>query len=350
MPIKMMTAARSSAFHYKKRTSNSKSSKVKGKSSKDHAVSPSPSKCTVKTQVSGNSLTVPNGGVPRKRSGSVPSLKVNTLANVWNLKHEHIRALKMTWQRLCEPPGSQCHDITKLVTKVFDKLDTKDNTIKSMFYKSAFVDSMQERCEKRVSKSKTATVHDHVHFLVSLISQVIQNLQSDPQEMFEHLDMIGRKHLAYRQYGFQSAHWEKVGQYFVDIVVIQDCVRGFPEACRAWTIMIAAMIDRLRAAPRRGSTTSSTNNLYNIQENGLRRGSATSLFGRGSQSSLSSCGSHVRVSCHHASTSDLLRSEEKEKESFRTHCPRSGPSTSCIDLTPLGANLPDVRTSHPARA
>lgn len=28
----------------------------------------------------------------------------------------------------------------------------------------------------------------------------------------------------------------------------QDCVRVFPEACKAWTVMIAALIDRLRSA------------------------------------------------------------------------------------------------------
>ncbi|VDM59951.1 unnamed protein product [Angiostrongylus costaricensis] len=32
-----------------------------------------------------------------------------------------------------------------------------------------------------------------------------------------------------------------------------DCVRGFPEACRAWTILVAGLVDRLRAAPRRCS-------------------------------------------------------------------------------------------------
>ena len=79
---------------------------------------------------------------------------------------------------------------------------------------------------------------------------------------------LGRKHAFLKQYGLKSSHWEKVGEYFIDIVVIQvskiaiifimnfkDCVRAFPEACKTWTLLIAAIIDRLRAAPRRSSIT-----------------------------------------------------------------------------------------------
>jgi hypothetical protein len=42
--------------------------------------------------------------------------------------------------------------------------------------------------------------------------------------------------------------WDKLGVCLVDAIVIQDCVRVFPEACKAWTIMLSALIDRLRSA------------------------------------------------------------------------------------------------------
>lgn len=39
--------------------------------------------------------------------------------------------------------------------------------------------------------SSIATLRDHHHFVVSLISQVVQSLDKLPQEIFEHIDRIG---------------------------------------------------------------------------------------------------------------------------------------------------------------
>ncbi|KAK5966805.1 hypothetical protein GCK32_021514, partial [Trichostrongylus colubriformis] len=60
----------------------------------------------------------------RKRSGSMPAFKLSTLAIFWNLKKEQVRALRMTWARLCEPPRSNCKGIVNLVERVWEKLDT----------------------------------------------------------------------------------------------------------------------------------------------------------------------------------------------------------------------------------
>uniref|UniRef100_A0A158P8J3 GLOBIN domain-containing protein n=1 Tax=Angiostrongylus cantonensis TaxID=6313 RepID=A0A158P8J3_ANGCA len=198
-------------------------------------------------------LTVPDSPI-RKRSGSAPALKVITLASLWNLRKEQVRALRMTWTRLCEPPRSNCKGIVNLVERVWEKLDRKDSSVRNIFYNAAFVETMHDRCERRRSKGSIATLRDHTHFFVSLVSQVIQSLDLNPENILNHVDTIGKSNHAYlKQYGFRSQHWEKIGEYFVDVVVIQDCVRGFPEACRAWTILVAALVDRLRAAPRRCS-------------------------------------------------------------------------------------------------
>uniref|UniRef100_A0AC35G9Y8 Uncharacterized protein n=1 Tax=Panagrolaimus sp. PS1159 TaxID=55785 RepID=A0AC35G9Y8_9BILA len=44
--------------------------------------------------------------------------------------------------------------------------------------------------------------------------------------------------------------FDKLGECLLDALVVQDCVRGFPEACKGWTVLIAALIDRLRSAPK----------------------------------------------------------------------------------------------------
>ncbi|CAP25251.1 Protein CBR-GLB-22 [Caenorhabditis briggsae] len=241
----MMGAAR--AGFYKKRASNptlTSLQKKKRNSASSSSVTSSPAK-------SANRLSVPNPPL-RKRSGSAPAIKLITLASIWNLKHEHIRALKTTWARLCEPPRANCKGIVSLVERVWEKLDTKDKDVRNIFYNAAFVDSMHERCERRRSGS-IATLRDHTHFFVSLVSQVVSSLEQEPAKILDHLDHIGQSHAYLKRYGFKSSHWEKVGEYFVDHVVIQDCVRGFPDACRAWTVLVSSIVDRLRAAPRRGS-------------------------------------------------------------------------------------------------
>ncbi|KIH46412.1 hypothetical protein ANCDUO_23536, partial [Ancylostoma duodenale] len=141
---------------------------------------------------------------------------------------------------------------------------------------------------------------------------VIQNLDHDPESIIDHIDTIGRNHAYLKQYGFRSVLWEKVGEYFIDIVVIQDCVRGFPEACRAWTIMIAALVDRLRAAPRRGSfalSAASSQNSIN-----------------GSTHSINS----MRKSGCRGPSADL--------------------GGGCISMASLEKALPDIRASNPAIA
>lgn len=73
-----------------------------------------------------NFLQVPEDANPlmgsRKRSGSVPVVKI-TLAVAWQLKSDYIRALKITWTRLCDTPRSNCRGILAIMERVFEKFD-----------------------------------------------------------------------------------------------------------------------------------------------------------------------------------------------------------------------------------
>ncbi|KAI1702939.1 hypothetical protein DdX_15175 [Ditylenchus destructor] len=220
----------------------------------------------------------------RKRSGSVPGVKF-TLSVAWHLKADHVRALKVTWSRLCDTPRANCRGILGIMERVFEKFEAKDKTLKDVFYRSAFVEGMADCTEvakrhpqrrnarrhsdiglstmcseyrenKQLNKecvanpNSIATLRDHIHFFVSLISQVVQSLEKSPQEIFDHIDRIGCYHAHLKRYGFRANMWDKLGVCLIDGIVVQDCLRGFPDACRAWTIMVAALIDRLRSAPR----------------------------------------------------------------------------------------------------
>ncbi|KAK6044882.1 hypothetical protein COOONC_17613, partial [Cooperia oncophora] len=157
--------------------------------------------------------------------------------------------------------------------------------------------------------------------------KVVQSLDVEPENIIEHIDNIGRSHAYLKQYGFRSTHWEKIGEYFIDIVVIQDCVRGFPEACRAWTILVAALVDRLRSAPRRGSLTPSRepspNSTFSAPDS-TRSLNCTGVK-HSTQDSLGTPGCPVRRNSYRGAASDM--------------------SGGCIDMTSLKSELPDVRSS-----
>ncbi|KAI6218032.1 Globin-like protein 9 [Aphelenchoides fujianensis] len=207
------------------------------------------------SQSAANRLQVPNQPgnallsvtATRRRAGSVPLAKF-TLATAWSLKAEYVRALKTTWARLCDAPRANCRGIVGIVERVFEKFDQKDKRVREVFYQSAFIDQMADRHGRRHSDNSIATLRDHIQFLISLISQVIQALDQPPTEIFDHLDRLGTYHNAMRNCGFQSGMFDKLGVCLIDAIVVQDTVRSYPEGCKSWTLMLAALIDRLRSA------------------------------------------------------------------------------------------------------
>ncbi|KAH7730528.1 Protein GLB-22 a [Aphelenchoides avenae] len=169
----------------------------------------------------------------RKRAGSVPTVKY-TLAVAWSLKSDQVRALKVTWERLCDTPRSNCRGILAIMERVMEKFELKEKRVKEVFYNSAFVDGMADCAERRRSENASiATLRDHIHFFVSLISQVIHSLEKCPQEILDHIDKIGSCHAHMKKYGFRMTMWDKLGVCLLDALVIQDCVRGYPDAACA---------------------------------------------------------------------------------------------------------------------
>uniref|UniRef100_A0A0N4Z665 GLOBIN domain-containing protein n=1 Tax=Parastrongyloides trichosuri TaxID=131310 RepID=A0A0N4Z665_PARTI len=252
--------AASVRLHYQSRAKkdNKSSSKTDKLRRRSQQISSEKSTDVSSPSKSGNFLKVEQQSL-RKRSGSVPALKC-TLATIWGIKTSHVKALKVTWVRLCDTPRSNCKGIVAIVEKVFDKLELKDKSVKEVFYNTAFVDSVYEYAGRRrpscpsinERRPKCAAhthcgLREHIHFFVSLVSQIIKALDDEPQHIIEHINRVAIFHANLKQYGFRASSFDRLGELLVDSLVVQETVRCFPEACKAWTILIAAITDKLRS-------------------------------------------------------------------------------------------------------
>uniref|UniRef100_A0A914W664 Globin family profile domain-containing protein n=1 Tax=Plectus sambesii TaxID=2011161 RepID=A0A914W664_9BILA len=198
-----------------------------------------------------NSLTVPEepfGGPRRKRSCSVPTART-TLALALHLKESHVRGLRLTWTRLCDNPRTSCKGILFIMERVFDRLEAKEKSVKQLFFTAAFVDGMADRTERRRGTQAVSivTLRDHANYFVQIITRIMNDLDQDPNSAFALFDQIGAKHVALRQFGFKPILWERFGECFIDVLSVQECVRAFPDATKAWTILIAGVVDRVKA-------------------------------------------------------------------------------------------------------
>ena len=61
------------------------------------------------------------------------------------------------------------------------------------------------------------------------------------------MKLSGRAHACLRPYGFNSNFWEKLGEIFIDVVLVQEAVRDLPGAGQAWVVLAACLVDQLRA-------------------------------------------------------------------------------------------------------
>ena len=97
----------------------------------------------------------------RKRSGSAPLLQF-TLAFAWNLKPDHVRALKVTWSRLCDTPRSNCRGILAIMERVFEKFEYVSKQLLG-FPLLTRVFSERESAERRLLQLCLRRFHDRLH-------------------------------------------------------------------------------------------------------------------------------------------------------------------------------------------
>jgi hypothetical protein len=57
----------------------------------------------------------------------------------------------------------------------------------------------------------------------------------------------GQAHVVLEPLGFDRRLWQEFGECFAEVMFTQDCIRAYPHAARAWSVLIVAITDRMFA-------------------------------------------------------------------------------------------------------
>ncbi|KAL3100861.1 hypothetical protein niasHT_029282 [Heterodera trifolii] len=178
------------------------------------------------------------------------------------LSDGHRRALRVTWNRLSEPPKTSGRGMLKIMEKIFESLISKNPEVKHCFYRSAFVKCLEERKQRKVAQRKASsdcgncpeeqrgetivTVRDHAHLMIELIDGVLSILFDVPtQKLIWDPATIGRAHARLIPFGFDKALWHSLGEVFAEVMFCQECVRAYPLAASAWSMLAVAITDKM---------------------------------------------------------------------------------------------------------
>ncbi|VDN59924.1 unnamed protein product [Dracunculus medinensis] len=161
------------------------------------------------------------------------------------------RALRITWKRLSEAPRTSGRGMIAIMEKVFEKMnDAMD--IMPIFYKSAFLSCVEDKRRGASTHSRTiTTVRDHAHLLIDFIDDLLDLMFDIPLE-HKSLDIatIGRIHAKLEPMGFHRSLWNFFGESFAEVMFNQECVRAYPHAPSAWSMLSIVTTNALDAASR----------------------------------------------------------------------------------------------------
>ncbi|KAI1702940.1 globin-like protein 9 [Ditylenchus destructor] len=161
----------------------------------------------------------------------------------------HRRALRITWKRLSEAPKTSGRGTLKIMEKVFAEIVTKNSQVMPVFYRAAFLKCIEDRRNgygKYGGNGTIATVRDHAHLLIDLIDGIMCVMFDAPfvKPVWDPAT-IGRAHARLVPMGLEREMWHRLGECFAEVMFSQECVRAYPHAASAWSMLSVAITDKM---------------------------------------------------------------------------------------------------------
>ncbi|VDK18754.1 unnamed protein product [Anisakis simplex] len=190
------------------------------------------------------------------------------------------RALRITWKRLSEAPRTSGRGNINIMEKVFEKMVENCADVMPIFYRSAFLSCVED---KKRNKNTThpertiATIRDHAHLLVDFIDDIICAVSDKPLKhghldpysignaslesctvlltdmmSFDQIQMLSaRIHSRLEPLGFQRNFWDFFGEVLAEVMFSQECVRAYPHAGSAWSLLSLMLSDSFHNASKK---------------------------------------------------------------------------------------------------
>lgn len=166
------------------------------------------------------------------------------------LSEGHRRALRMTWKRLSEAPKTSGRGNLQIMEKVFAQLVDGSPDVMSVFYRSAFLKCVDDRL-RGCQSGTIATLRDHAHLLIDLIDGIMSVMFDSPlQKPVWDPATIGRAHARLLPMGFERQIWHRLGECLAEVMFSQECVRAYPHAASAWSMLSVFITDKMYSHSR----------------------------------------------------------------------------------------------------
>ncbi|CAJ0939585.1 unnamed protein product, partial [Mesorhabditis belari] len=159
------------------------------------------------------------------------------------------RALKVTWKRLSEAPKTSGRGTIHIMEKIFEKMVELEPKVPSLFYKSAFISCCHDRKDGRAVGDTISTTRDHAHILVQYIDTMLQLMfEGKADRQMPSPEEIGAYHVRLYPLGLQRHMWQVMGESMAEVMFVQECVRAYPHAASAWSLLSVAFTDKIYGA------------------------------------------------------------------------------------------------------
>ncbi|CAJ0582138.1 unnamed protein product, partial [Mesorhabditis spiculigera] len=159
------------------------------------------------------------------------------------------RALKVTWKRLSEAPKTSGRGTIQIMEKMFDKMVELEPQVPSLFYKSAFISCCHDRKHGKIIGNTISTSRDHAHILVEYIDTMLQLMfEGKSDKTMPSPEDIGAYHIRLYPLGFRRHMWQVLGESMAEVMFVQECVRAYPHAASAWSLLAVAFTDKMFGA------------------------------------------------------------------------------------------------------
>uniref|UniRef100_A0A0M3HYR2 GLOBIN domain-containing protein n=1 Tax=Ascaris lumbricoides TaxID=6252 RepID=A0A0M3HYR2_ASCLU len=160
----------------------------------------------------------------------VASPRTSSISLLPSLTPSQVQTIRKSWKHI------NTKGLYTVIRRCFQQLECMCPSVSNAF------NSANNQLSANISTVRTLV--EHTKFMLILIDRIVEN----DQDSIIELRRIGASHVVLKEsFGFGENELEKFGEMLAEAFLKLDGIRQSKETSRAWRLVIASMIDQLRA-------------------------------------------------------------------------------------------------------